>query len=98
MDRRLLFFSWKEGHAKPSAVMFERAKAVLLDMGIPETSVLYVGNDMRNDIWPAASVGFDTALFAGDRRSLRQRKHDHRCKGRLPDMVITDLFQLVADA
>jgi putative hydrolase of the HAD superfamily len=98
MDRRLLFFSWKEGHAKPSAVMFERAKAALLDMGISETSVLYVGNDMRNDILPAASVGFATALFAGDRRSLRLRKHDHRCKDHLPDLVITDLCQLVADA
>jgi putative hydrolase of the HAD superfamily len=95
-DRQLLFFSWQAGHAKPSAVMFERAKAVLSDMGIPAAHVLYVGNDMRNDILPASSVGFKTALFAGDRRSLRLRESDDCCRKLSPDLIITDLRQLNA--
>ena len=95
-DMRLLFFSWQEGHAKPSPVMFKRAKKALADMGIPAGSVLYVGNDMRNDILPARAVGFRTALFAGDRRSLRQRESADCCKGLSPDLMVTDLRQLIA--
>jgi len=76
--------------------MFNRAKAVLFDMGIPAASVLYVGNDMRNDILPAKAVGFKTALFAGDRRSLRPRKSDDCCRDLSPDLIVTDLQQLIA--
>lgn len=94
-DRRLLFYSWREGQAKPSTIMFDRAKAALEGKGIPTGSVLYVGNDMRNDVWPAASVGFNTALFAGDRRSLRKREGDVQCGHLRPDLVITDLHQLI---
>ena len=95
-NHRLLFFSWREGHAKPSTVMFERAKEVLFGLGIPAGSVLVVGNDMRNDILPARAVGFKTALFAGDRRSLRQRESDDCCRDLSPDLVVTDLRQLIA--
>lgn len=95
-NRRLIFFSWLERHAKPSPVMFERARAALAEMGISASSVLYVGNDMRNDLLPAASVGFRTALFAGDRRSLRLREGDECCREVVPDLMITDLRQLIA--
>ena len=96
LDQRLVFFSWIEGHAKPSPFMFNRAKTVLFGMGKPVASVLYVGNDMRNDILPAKEVGFKTALFAGDRRSLRLRTSDDRCKELSPDLIVTDLRQLIA--
>ena len=96
LDHRLLFFSWREGHAKPSTVMFNRAKQVLVGRGIPAESVLVVGNDLRNDILPAKAVGFKTALFAGDRRSLRQRESDDRCRDVTPDLIVTDLRQLIA--
>ncbi|MBR9986388.1 MAG: HAD family hydrolase, partial [Desulfosarcina sp.] len=95
-DQRLVFFSWREGHAKPSTFMFNRAKMVLLGMGIPTESALVVGNDMRNDILPASAVGFKTALFAGDRRSLRRRESDIRCRDASPDLIVTDLRQLIA--
>jgi putative hydrolase of the HAD superfamily len=94
-DERLLFFSWQAGHAKPSPFMFERAKATLEKMGIPPDATLYMGNDMRNDIFPAASVGFVTALYAGDQRSLRLREADHRCRHLQPDLIVTDLQQLI---
>lgn len=95
-DPRLLFFSWQTGHAKPSTVMFEKAIKVLAKMRIPAGSVLYVGNDMRNDIWPARYVGFKTALFAGDRRSLRLRASDESCRNLSADLIVTDLRQLIA--
>jgi putative hydrolase of the HAD superfamily len=97
-DSRLIFFSYRFGCAKPSDVMFTCAKDALSSMGIVAASTLYVGNDMRNDILPAKSVGFKTALFAGDRRSLRRRGSDDRCKNLSPDLVVTDLLQLVNGA
>ena len=92
----LLFFSWRCGQPKPASLMFTQAKTVLAKMGIPAHAVLYVGNDMRNDVLPAQSVGFKTGLFAGDRRSLRRRDDDEQCRGRQPDLVVTDLRQLLA--
>jgi putative hydrolase of the HAD superfamily len=50
---------------------------------------------MLNDMLPAYAEGFQTALFAGDKRSLRLREDDPRCKNLSPDLVITDLRQLV---
>ena len=93
-DVGLLFFSYEQGHAKPGTVLYERAAAALRDRGIEPREVLYVGNDMLNDVLPARTVGFHTALFAGDRRSLRLRQRDVRLDGVAPDLVLTDLGQL----
>ena len=54
-----------------------------------------LGNDMLNDIYPARNVGFQTALFAGDKRSLRLRTEDPRCRDLTSDLVVTDLGQLI---
>mgnify|MGYP000743054793 CR=1 FL=1 len=93
-DSRLRFYSWREGCAKPSATLFERAKTALQSMEIPSESVLFLGNDMRNDIRPAEESGFRTVLFAGDRRSLRLRNEDETCRGISPDWIVTHLNQL----
>jgi len=96
-DPQLIFFSYRFGFAKPSRFMFDLAADILSRRGISPASVLYVGNDMRNDILPAKKVGFRTALFAGDRRSLRRRADDARCRHLSPDVIITDLRQLIVD-
>ena len=57
--------------------------------------VLFIGNDMLNDVYPANKVGFKTALFAGDRRALRLRKNKQEVKNLEPDYIITDLLQLL---
>lgn len=95
-NRELVFYSYKHGRAKPSDAMFRRAAKALAEMSIPPETTLYTGNDIRNDILPARRAGFMTALFAGDRRSLRQRKEDEACKDANPDLVITDLAQLAS--
>ena len=91
----LVFFSYQFGYAKPSPFLFNLAALKLKEKGIMEHAVLYVGNDMLNDIYPAAVTGFKTALFAGDSRSLRLRKDEPKCKHLSADIVITDLIQLL---
>ena len=89
----LCLWSFEEREAKPSPVLFARLGALLEREGIGVEGVLYVGNDMRNDIAPAAAQGFRTALFAGDARSLRWREEDGLTVR--PDLVLTELDQLI---
>ena len=91
----LIFYSYKSGHAKPSPFMFDAAAKNLRNMDILAHSVLYIGNDMLNDIYPAKTVGFKTALFAGDARSLRLRENHLKCRSLYSDIVITDLAQIL---
>ena len=78
----LLIYSYKEKEAKPSPALFTKACESLAVQNILPRETLYIGNDMRNDMVPAAERGFVTALFAGDRRSLRLREDDPVCKGK----------------
>lgn len=94
-DPELIFFSYRQKRAKPSQFLFELAVEQLTIKRIPRQAVLYLGNDMLNDIYPAHSVGFNTALFAGDARSLRLRENDPRCRNVTPDLLITDLIQIL---
>lgn len=91
----LIFLSYQLKHAKPSSLLFDLAVEQLKLLGIQASFVLYLGNDMLNDIYPAIKAGFKTALFAGDERSLRLRKDDPRCENISADLVITDLIQLL---
>ena len=89
-------WSYQSLEAKPSIHLFEHALDSLeREAGIKPSETLYLGNDLLNDIWPAAELGMKTALFAGDRRSLRLRENDARCAHVQPDLVITELMQLV---
>jgi putative hydrolase of the HAD superfamily len=93
-DPGLLFYSYQYEVAKPSPTLFKMAAEKLHLKGIQPAAVLFVGNDMLNDIYPANAVGFQTALFAGDRRSLRLRTEDSLCADLRPELVLTDLGQL----
>jgi putative hydrolase of the HAD superfamily len=90
----LILFSYELGHAKPSPHLFDIMRDRLGRRKIPPDAVLYVGNDMLNDIYPASITGFNTALFAGDARSLRLRESEPKCRGLVPDLVVIDLMQL----
>jgi putative hydrolase of the HAD superfamily len=88
-----LSYEFLEG--KPGMLMFSSCASYLLNQeGLQPDEVLYVGNDCLKDVYPAKSVGFRTALFAGDARSLRLREDDRRCHSLSPDLVITELSQL----
>ena len=91
----LIFYSYFFAMAKPSPALFKMAAEKLEEKEIQPASVLYIGNDMLNDIYPARKIGFKTALFAGDERSLRLRTADPRCRNLTPDLVVTDLGQII---
>ncbi len=93
----LCAWSYQQREAKPSVTLFHSALAPLCERyGIVPKETLYVGNDMLNDIWAAAQCGLKTALFAGDRRSLRLRETDPRCARLEPDAILTTLSQYLA--
>lgn len=94
-DPELTVFSYRMGRAKPSEMLFLRVAETLSKRNISLESTLYIGNDMLNDIYPAHKTGFKTALFAGDKRSLRLRKDHPLCRNLKPDIVVTDLIQLL---
>jgi putative hydrolase of the HAD superfamily len=91
----LLIYSFEMGEAKPAKGLFARARDRLADRGVKPEECLYVGNDMLKDIHGAASLGFMTALFAGDGRSLRLRAGDERIRGLRPTRIIRRLAELL---
>ena len=94
-DESLRFYSYQYLQAKPGMDLYDRADRALQRMNVSPGQVLYVGNDMLKDIWPARKIGFRTALFAGDARSLKWREDDPRVADAAPDLVVTDLSQLL---
>jgi putative hydrolase of the HAD superfamily len=85
-------WSWTHQEAKPSTSLYKTALEAF--PGLKPAECLFVGNDMRNDILPAATLGMKTALFAGDKRSLRLRKEDPSVGELKPDLILTHLAQL----
>jgi putative hydrolase of the HAD superfamily len=90
----LQVYSYEQGFAKPGESIYRLAAERLAVRGIAPPEALYVGNDVLNDMAPAQSVGFRTALFAGDARSLRLRADDPRVAGVRPDLVVLRLLDL----
>ena len=95
-ENDLCLWSWVSLEAKPGDALFKKAAEELMARGIAPPETLYIGNDMRNDILPAARVGFRTALFAGDKRSLRLREDDPECANLAPDAIVSEWGQLIA--
>lgn len=93
-DEAICEWSYQLKRAKPSREIFKKPLESLMSQGISPSEVLYIGNDMLNDIYTAAEAGCKTALFAGDSRSLRLRDNDTRCKALEPDIILTNLRQL----
>jgi putative hydrolase of the HAD superfamily len=90
-------WSYVELEGKPSPRLYRiAAERLMQHHGLQPREVLYVGNDIRNDIWPARTVGFKTALFAGDRLSLRRRAEDPDCHTVRADIEITRLEQILS--
>jgi putative hydrolase of the HAD superfamily len=95
-DPGLLIYSYEAREAKPSPVLFSRARSRLSSLGIPPESTLYVGNDLLNDTYAAAASDFKTLLFAGDGRSLRLRKDNRIAGNTRPTAVIHSLTDISA--
>jgi len=96
ISAEMQYYSYCGGRSKPDVWMFDQAAKSLAQKGITPRQTLYVGNDMLNDILPAAQVGFRTALCAADQRSLRLREDDSRVSQTVPDIVVTNLEEVIA--
>jgi putative hydrolase of the HAD superfamily len=88
----LRVFSYQHKRAKPGAFLYGQLRDALATQGISPGETLYVGNDALKDVHPAATLGFRTVLFSGDRRSLRLRKD--RPDLLPPDAEVTHLAQI----
>ncbi len=86
-------WSYELREAKPSLRLFE-VLIERLQTNFRPAEILYVGNDMLNDISAAQKAGLRTALFAGDQRSLRLRQDHPECRGVTPDLVLSRLSDL----
>ncbi len=94
-DSSLCAWSFEHRKGKPDVSLFEVLLEPLKRLGVAADEVLYVGNDMLNDVWTATQAGMRTALFAGDKRSLRLREASSQCADLEPDAVVTELRQLL---
>jgi putative hydrolase of the HAD superfamily len=94
-DPELTILSYQFKRSKPDHYLFELIRSRCKEKyDIPPGQILFVGNDMFRDIYPAFTAGFKTALFAGDKRSLRLRSENPAMNELNPDYVITDLRQI----
>ena len=95
-DPDLTIFSYKFKRSKPDAFLFRAlASALEKKYGLLPEEVLFIGNDMQKDVHAGHVAGFRTALFAGDRKSLRLREDVDPVRNTRPDYIITDLKQLL---
>ncbi len=95
-DPDLTIFSYRHMRSKPDPYLFQMLKDQCLQKyGLYPDEILFIGNDMFRDIYPAFLAGFKTALFAGDTKSLRLRQEKPELKKIVPDFIITDLMQLL---
>jgi len=95
-SEELLHWSFEEKMKKPDLQFYKNYidKARNSYPDIKPENMLYIGNDMLKDIYPAHTLGMKTALFAGDNRSLKWRRDDERCKNLEPDLIVTNALQL----
>ena len=92
----LCIWSYQHLIGKPSTLLYEELKqAIDEECRYSPAEVLYVGNDMLKDVYPAQKLGFKTVLFAGDSRSYKPRNDEERCENIKADAVITSFEQIL---
>jgi putative hydrolase of the HAD superfamily len=95
-DPEITVYSFKHKRAKPDSFLFEIVTRRCREKyHVAPEQILFVGNDMFRDVYPAHNAGYKTVLFAGDNRSLRLREEQPELSHITPDHIITDLSQLL---
>ncbi len=93
-DKDLRALSFELRARKPSERLFRPVLSQAAQLGIGPLQILHVGNRIEQDIAPARKLGMRTALFAGDKESLRATAEQLKDPGCRPDVLLTDLGQL----
>jgi FMN phosphatase YigB (HAD superfamily) len=92
----LRFLSHQLNARKPSERLFLHALSVLKDRGIAPEEVLHVGSRLQLDVAPARKLGMKTALFAGDKLSLKATQEELQARTSRPDALLTRLGQIAS--
>ena len=87
--------SFEVGAKKPSERLFEKALAALESRGIAPSETLHIGSRIAQDVVPAKKLGMRTALFAGDKTSLSATPEQCKDPASRPDVLVTELAQLL---
>lgn len=94
LSRDCLSVSFRVGVKQPSTVLMQTCVRQFERMEILPEQVLFVGSRLQEEIAPAKKVGFWTALFAGDKRSLQATAADLQDPNLRPDRILTNLGQI----
>lgn len=94
LDSAVLTWSYQERARKPSKSLYVTAADRFRSRGLEPEQVLYISARLRDDLAVAKSVGFRTALFAGDKVSLRANLADLKDPAVKPDRLLTELAQI----
>ncbi|HET6425934.1 MAG TPA: HAD hydrolase-like protein [Planctomycetaceae bacterium] len=91
---KLSTLSFLEGVRKPSKSLYLAAAQRFRDAGFDPDQVLFVSSRLREDLVVAKSVGFRTALYAGEKLSLKATASDLKDQAVKPDRLLTQLTQV----
>lgn len=89
-----LTLSFQEQVRTPSNSLFMAGLKRLWWAGIEPSQTLHVGCRLADDLAVARSLGMRTALYAGDKTSLRATKREIQDPNLRPDRLLTDLAQI----
>ncbi|MCI0638973.1 MAG: HAD hydrolase-like protein [Gemmataceae bacterium] len=79
---------------KPSERLFRPVLAQATKSGLAPENILHIGSRIDKDIAPAKKLGLRTALYAGDKESLKASAEQLKDPGLRPDVLLTDLEQI----
>ncbi len=94
-DEEFIALSCEVGARRPSETLFRKVVSAASQRGIPAASILHVGNSIERDIVPAKRLHMKTALYAGDKSSVEADKERLAEKANRPDVLLSELRQLV---
>jgi hypothetical protein len=95
LETELCALSHEHKVRKPSERLFRLVLEALEKRGLAPPQVLHIGSRICRDIAPARKLGMRTALFAGDKASLEATGEQLKDPARRPDLLITDLDQIL---
>ncbi len=94
ISSELSTLSYGEGVRKPSKSLYVSAVQRFQEAGLAPDQVLFVASRLREDLVVAKSAGFRTALFAGEKLSLKATAADLKDPAVKPDRLLTQLTQV----
>lgn len=89
-----LILTHELGVRKPSVSLFQRSREQFAELNIKPEQVLYVSSRLTDDLAVAKQQGFRTALFAGDKLSLKASAAECKDPATKPDRLLTKLDQI----